>query len=142
MAIQQISVFLENRPAQLLKLTDVIRKNGIDIRALSLSETTDFGIAHFIVNQPYDTAEILKKQNFIAKLTPVIAVRLNDKAGSLHKILEILAEANINLEYSYVFVMRKLGSACSVLRVDDIERAEELFKEKGIELIEDIDAAQ
>jgi len=138
MSIKQISVFLENRPAQLLKLTDAIRKNGIDIRALSLSETTDFGIARLIVNRPDEAADILKNSRFVAKLTPVLAVKLNDEAGGLYAILEILAKANINLEYSYAFVMRKLGTACSVLRVDDLEKAEVLLKEKGIELVESI----
>jgi len=142
MAVKQISVFLENRPAQLLKLANAMSKNDIDIRALSLSETTDFGIARLIVNKPEQAIDILTAQNFVAKLTPVLAVKLDDHAGGLHKILEILADNNINLEYSYAFVLRKLGTACSVLRLDDMEKAEALFVEKSIELIENIDTAE
>lgn len=142
MALKQISVFLENKPARLLALADILRKNNIDIRALSLSETTDFGVARLIVNSPDAACDILKKSNIVASITPVLAVVLDDKAGGLYNILSVLAEAEINLEYSYAFVLRKLGAACSVLRVDDMTKAETVLKEKGLRLIENIDTAE
>ena len=139
MALKQISVFLENKPSQLLNLADVLRKNAIDMRALSLSETTDFGIARLIVDKPDDALEILKAEQYIANQTPVLAVELNDQAGGLYTILEIIAKANINLEYTYAFITRKQGTACSVLRVDDTQKAEQLLAENGIRLLESID---
>ena len=139
MALKQISVFLENKPSQLLNLADVLRKNAIDMRALSLSETTDFGIARLIVDKPDNALEILKAEQYIANQTPVLAVELNDQAGGLYTILEIIAKANINLEYTYAFITRKQGTACSVLRVDDTQKAEQLLAENGIRLLESID---
>ena len=139
MALKQISVFLENKPSQLLNLADVLRKNAIDMRALSLSETTDFGIARLIVDKPDNALEILKAEQYIANQTPVLAVELNDQAGGLYTILEIIAKANINLEYTYAFITRKQGTACSVLRVDATQKAEQLLAENGIRLLESID---
>lgn len=141
MALKQLSVFLENKPSQLLKLADILRRNDINMRALSLSETTDFGIARLVVNDPDRAAEVLKEANYVASLTPVLAVELNDEAGGLYNILSLLAAADINLEYSYAFMLKKTNAACSVIRVDNPEKAEEIFAEAGIPLIDTKDIA-
>ena len=135
MALKQLSVFLENKPSQLLNLADILRKNDINMRALSLSETTDFGIARLVVDNPDKAAEVLKEAKYVASLTPVLAVELNDEAGGLYNILSLLASAEINLEYSYAFILKKKGAACSVIRVNDPDSAEKLFTEAGIPLI-------
>ncbi len=135
MALKQLSVFLENKPSQLLNLADILRKNDINMRALSLSETTDFGIARLVVNNPDKAAKVLKEANYVASLTPVLAIELTDEAGGLYNVLHLLGSANINLEYSYAFMLKKKDAACSVIRVDDPEKAEKIFAEAGIPLI-------
>lgn len=135
MALNQLSVFIENKPSQLLKLADTLRRHNINMRALSLSETTDFGIARLLVDTPEKALEALKDERYVASLTPVIAVELSDEAGGLYNILQLLADAGINLEYSYAFIMKKKGSACSVIRVDDQERAEQVLGSAGVPLV-------
>ena len=95
MAIKQISVFLENKPGRLQKMTSVLAKHSIDMRALSLAETKDFGIARIIVNDVLDAVNVLKDADFIANLTSVLAVAVPDEPGGLDKLLQIFAEAKL-----------------------------------------------
>ncbi len=135
MTVKQISVFVENKPGRLAEFTNVLRNNNIDMRALSMAETPDFGILRVIVNDPFETACVLKDAGYIASITPVLAVKVADEPGSLFKILDILAEANINLEYTYAFLTREKDSAYIIFRVEDNDRATEVLSKNGVTLI-------
>ena len=103
MSIKQISVFLENRPGKLKEMTAVLAAHDIDMRALSLAETKDFGIARIIVDDAFDAANVLKENGFVASLTSVLAVEVEDVPGGLDKVLNYFANANVNIEYMYAF---------------------------------------
>lgn len=135
MTVKQISVFVENKPGRLAEFTNVLRSNNIDMRALSMAETPDFGILRVIVDDPFGTACVLKDAGYIASITPVLAVKVADEPGSLFKILDILAEANINLEYTYAFLTREKDSAYIIFRVEDNDRAAEVLSKNGVTLI-------
>jgi hypothetical protein len=136
MTIKQISVFLENRAGQLAEFTDILSKNGIDMRALSIAETRDFGIVRVIVDDPYKTACVLKEADYVFSITPVLGVAVSDEPGSLNKILHVLGENKINLEYSYAFITRKKDLAYMILRVEDNEKAIEALSKNNIKLVE------
>ena len=136
MAIKQISVFLENKPGTLLKMTGVLAENKIDMRALSLAETKDFGIVRLIVDDVYTASTVLKDKNFISILTDVVGVLIPDEPGGLDKVLRVLACANINVEYMYAFLGgRNLNRACMIFRVGDSRAAESALGAKGIKLL-------
>ncbi|MBO4793682.1 MAG: acetolactate synthase [Deltaproteobacteria bacterium] len=136
MAIKQISVFLENKPGTLLKMTGVLAENKIDMRALSLAETKDFGIVRLIVDDVYTASTVLKDKNFISILTDVVGVLIPDEPGGLDKVLRVLAGANINVEYMYAFLGgRNLNRACMIFRVGDSRAAESALGAKGIKLL-------
>ena len=123
MTINQISVFLENKPGQLAEFTRLLEKNQIDMRALSIAETQDFGILRLIVDDPYNTVNVVKEAGFICAITPVLAVEMSDKPGSLVKMLTALGESGINVEYTYAFITRKKDVAYMAFRVNDPEKA-------------------
>ena len=135
MTVNQISVFLENKPGQLAELTNVLSSHGISMRALSIADTRDYGIARIMVDDPYGTLIILKDNGWIAKITPVLAVSMEDKAGALDQILNVLAKAGIALEYVYAFLTHKQGSACLVVRTADAEATAKVLKANGIKLV-------
>lgn len=128
MTVNQISVFLENTPGELLKLTKTLENNNIDIRALSLADARDFGIARIIVDDPYSCTQALKNDGYVSSLTPVIAVEMPDKPGAFAGLLNVVAQADINLEYTYAFTAQKKDSAYMILRAD---KPEELAKVLG-----------
>ncbi|MGX8716356.1 MAG: ACT domain-containing protein, partial [Lachnospiraceae bacterium] len=107
MSIKQISVFLENKPGQLKKMTSVLAAHEIDMRALSVAETKDFGIARLVVDDVLEAVNVLKEADFIAKLTPVLAIAIDDKAGGLDKLLNYFTDADVNIEYMYAFMTGK-----------------------------------
>lgn len=131
MLIHQISVFVENRAGRLADITGVLAENNIDIRALSIADTTDFGILRLIVSQPEKAVEVLKAAGITVSKTEVIAVRLSDEPGALHKILSALRSEDIVVEYVYAFITRKDADACVILRVEDNARAAEALKCAG-----------
>jgi len=135
MTVNQISIFLENKPEALSQLTDVLAKNNINMRALSLADTSDFGIARIITDDCAKAEEILKKNDYIVKTNGVIAIEIPDESGSLNKILKLLASNGRNIEYMYGFTGRKTNSACMILRCTDIPKAESILEEKGIHTI-------
>ena len=134
MTVNQISVFLENKPGQLAELTRTLSENDISMRALSIADTRDYGIARLIVDDPYKTALVLKEGGWVSKMTPVLAVRMPDQPGSLERILDVLAREGIDLEYVYAFLSHKVNSACLVLRAEDNDRAAKVLAENGIAL--------
>ncbi len=143
MSIKQISVFLENKPGTLKEMTGLLASRGIDMRALSLAETSDFGIARIIVNDVFGTMDVLKEGSFVASLTPVLAVEVPDEAGGLDKLLQILADEKINIEYMYAFLgSKKPGSAYMILRVEDPKKADAAMAGRGLKLLMQEDIAE
>ena len=132
MTINQISVFLENKPGQLAEFTRLLEKNQIDMRALSIAEAQDFGILRLIVDDSYKTVNVVKEAGYVCSVTPVLAVALSDKPGSLVKLLTALGEGNINVEYTYAFITRKKDIAYMVMQVDDPEKATKILIQNHI----------
>ena len=138
MAITQLSAFLENRPGTLCEAIARVTDAGVNIRALSVADTKDFGILRVIVSDVEKTKDALG-EDLIVKETPVIAARMDDRAGALNSILEVLRQAGVNIEYVYAFTGAVKGSAYVVLRVDDIESAEDILSKNGIASLKDED---
>ena len=130
MSVNQVSVFLENKPGTLNKLTKVLAENKVNIRALSLAETSEFGIVRMLVNDVFHATNILKENNFVATLAPVLAYAIADEAGDLNKLLEKFSEADVNIEYMYAFAGRE--RAYMIFRVSDTKKAESILKSKGL----------
>ena len=135
MNIKQISVFLENKKGRLLAVTKCLYENNINIRALSLADTSDFGILRMIVDQPELAYKALKSNGFTVRDTDVIAIEIPDNPGGLNQALQILEKGDINLEYVYAFVDAKKGSAVNVIRVDKMDESMEILKKGGIKII-------
>ena len=123
MKSEQLSVFLENRAGRLAEVTHTLAEAGVNIRALSLADTSDFGILRLIVDEPYKTVNVAKEAGYVCAVTPVLAVEISDKPGSLVKMLSALGENGINVEYTYAFITRKKDVAYMVFRVNDPEKA-------------------
>ena len=135
MTVNQISIFLENKPESLSQLTDVLAKNNINMRALALADTSDFGIARIITDDCAAAEYVLKNNDYIVKTTGVIAIEIPDEAGSLNKILKLLAENGRNIEYMYGFTGRKTNSACMIIRCTNMQKTEEILENNGIHTI-------
>lgn len=135
MTVEQISVFLENKPGQLAKFTKVLFENNIDMRALSIAETLDFGILRVIVDDVQKTADVLKEAGYIYNITPVLAVAIPDEPGSLCKILNILQDNSVNLEYTYAFITRQADTAYMIFRVEDNQRALDVLSKHNVQLV-------
>ena len=104
MTVKQISVFVENKPGKLAELTDYLHQHDIDMRALSIAETQDFGIVRMIVDDAYKASQVLKESGYVVSITPVLAVEMSDEPGSLYKILKVLGDGGVNLDYTYAFL--------------------------------------
>ncbi|MGE5606207.1 MAG: ACT domain-containing protein [Bacteroidota bacterium] len=135
MKVKQISIFLENKSGRLADVTKVLGDNDINIRALSIADTNDFGILRLIVNSPEKAWKVLKEQGFTVSETEIIAVRIPDQPGGLAGILNILENNRINIEYMYAFVGKSGTDAVVVFRVENIDRAIELLQKEGISLL-------
>ena len=136
MSIMQISVFLENKPGTLKKMTGVLAANKINMRATSLAETKDFGIARLVVDDAMSAVNTLKEHNFVASLTPVLAIEIPDEAGGLDKLLENFDDAEVNIEYMYAFTGGKnTDHAYMIFRVSDTKAAEAKLNGKGVKIL-------
>ena len=135
MTAKQISVFLENRPGQLAEFAKVLERNQIDMRALSVADTKDFGILRLLTDDPYKTVCVLKEAGYVASITPVLAVEMSDEPGSLMRVIDILGSSDINLEYTYAFTTCNKDRAYMILRVTDNDKAIEVLSKNGIRLI-------
>ena len=137
MSIKQISIFVENKPGALDGLTGVLAQNRVDLRALSLAETSEFGIVRIIVNDVYQATTVLKDAGYVHNLTPVVAVAIPDVPGGLNRVLQVLANANINVEYMYAFLGGKHSDgAYMIFRVADAEAAEQTLAQRNIKTLE------
>ena len=132
MSVKQISIFVENQTGLLSEVTSVLADNGINLRALSIADTSDFGILRVIVEDVEKAAQILHDHGNICTVTEVLAVKMRDEAGGLAEILKVLATAGIALEYAYAFLLQKAGEACLIVRVEDNAAAEAALEAAGI----------
>ncbi len=132
MKVQQLSVFLENRSGRLAEVARLLGDAGVNIRALSLADTADFGILRLIVNDVERAVEVLRRAGQTVSLTDVVAVEVPDRPGGLAEILEPLQEQEVNVEYLYAFVEKSSDRAVVVLRFDDVQAALEVLKQAGI----------
>ena len=135
MTIHQISVFLENRAGQLAEITGVLAKKGIDLRAINIAETSDYGVLRLIANRPQEAAAALLEQGFILSMTPVVAVSVPDVPGGLAGVLDVLARENFDVEYMYSVFGQVDGLAHMVFRVADPEKLIAVLKANGVEPI-------
>ncbi|KAA0259569.1 ACT domain-containing protein [Deferribacter autotrophicus] len=135
MKITQISIFIENQSGRLWEVCDLLGKNNINIRALSLADTSDFGILRLIVNDPEKAYQKLRENEFTVGKTEVIAVEVPDSPGGLAKVLKILKDNNINVEYMYAFVERSGDCAIMIFRFDETDKAIEALNNNGIKTI-------
>lgn len=132
MTIQQISVFLENRAGQLAEITGVLADNKVDLRAIHIAETADYGVLRLITANPQEASKLLLEHGFILSMTPVMAVAVPDEPGGLARLLAIFAKAELDIEYMYSVFGRKEGMAYMIFRVSDVQRLEELLSENGL----------
>ena len=139
MAIKQITVFVENKQGSLVLVTDTLAKHNVNIRALSIAETEDFGILRMIVNDEETAEKTLKEEGYLIKVTEVVGVKIGDEPGRLSAALGVLAKAGINMEYLYAFMTRTEKHAYVVLRVENNGAAEIALKEAGFKIVTDAD---
>ena len=135
MLVKQLSVFMENRPGRLSKLTHTLGKEGIDFVTLSLADTKDFGIVRFIARENERAYEVLKREGFTVGITELIGVEVDDKPNALAEVVALIEEADMNIEYLYSFVLTERSTAKILMRVNDTERAVALLEKKGIKLL-------
>lgn len=135
MLVKQISVFLENKSGRLADVTRTLADNGINICAMSIADTTDFGILRLIVNKPEEAEKILGENEFTVSCTNVIAIGVEDKPGGLAKALDILHEKSISIEYMYAFVGKTGNEATVILRVENPDEAVETLADCDIPII-------
>ena len=137
MKIRQISVFLENKVGRILEITEILGQNDINIRALSLADTSDFGILRMIVNDIEKAAKKLKEKGFIVKESSVVAVEVPDKPGGLAAVLKVLGEENINVEYMYAFFEGVQDRALLIFRFEDSDQAVAALGRRGINIADE-----
>jgi len=135
MLTKQLSVFLENKTGRLAEALKLLGDNSIDISALSIADTTDFGILRMIVNNPEEAERILKEEGFTVSVTNVIGIGVADEPGGLARALQILADANVGVEYIYAFVGKSEKQAMVILKVDNTDLAIQKLKENGINVM-------
>lgn len=139
MAIKQISIFVENKTGVLSEAVASLADAGINLRALSIADTQDFGILRLIVSDTDKAVEVLREST-IVKVTEVIAVKMDDEQGALHNVLKVLEDAKINIDYSYAFTGSKSG-AYVVIRVDSVEEAQKALKANGVIVLNEDEVA-
>lgn len=135
MQVRQISVFMENRAGRLQEITGILAEAGINLRALSLADTSDFGILRLIVDRPDRAVDVLRRDGFTIRENVVIAAVIEDKPGGLHEILNVLANQNISVEYMYGFLGKHEREAVMIIRVEAIEKAIEALLAAGVTLL-------
>lgn len=137
MSVQQISIFMENKPGALLSMTTVLAEHNIDIRAFTLAETSDFGIVRIIVDDVPKATAALKSMNFIYSISNVLGVVIPDVPGGLNQVLQILNEESLNVEYMYAFQGGKsINGAYMIFKVAEEKRASAVLRGRGILLVE------
>ena len=135
MKLTQISVFLENRKGRLYDVCSLLGKTGINIRALTIAETESFGVLRIVVDKSDLAIQTLRKNNFVANLTDVVAIEVGDKPGGLAEILKVFADNDVNVEYMYGFVEKFSDNALLVFRFVDTDNATKILADKGVKVV-------
>jgi len=135
--ISQVSIFIENTKGRLAEVCGLLGNNNINIKALTIAETPEFGILRVVLNDTEKAKKVLKENGFIAKIAPVVAVEVSDTPGGLAKALKVLADNNINLEYMYGFVEKASEKALMVLKFDNVEKAIDVLQKNNISIVDD-----
>ena len=136
MTVKQISVFLENKPGKLAEFTDVLSDNKIDMRALSLAEAADFGIARVIVDDVYNASTILKDAGYVFSMTKVVAAVIPDEPGGLSHVIKTLGDSGVNIEYMYAFGTKKERHAMIIFKTEDNRKAADVLKDGGVHVLD------
>ena len=139
MAIKQLTVFVQNKKGTVVSVTDILSKNNVNLRALSIAETQDFGILRLIVNDENTAETVLAEQGYVIKVIDVVGVKIGDEPGKLTEALSVLDKADINVEYMYAFMARTEKHAYVVLRVEDNAVAEAALTGAGFKMISEED---
>ncbi len=139
MAIKQLTVFLQNKKGSIVSATEILSKNNINLRALSIAETEEFGILRLIVNDTQAAEKLLHEEGYLTKTVDVVGVKIGDEPGKLTAALDVLDKADINVEYLYAFMARTEKHAYVVLRVEDNAAAEKALTNAAFKLITDAD---
>ena len=139
MAIKQLTVFVENKQGTLVTVTDTLSKHNINLRALSIAETQDFGILRLIVNDESAAEKVLAEEGYLIKITDVVGVKIGDAPGKLSEALHIIADNDINIDYLYAFMARTEKHAYVVIRVEDNQAAEKALEDAGFHIITNAD---
>ncbi len=135
MLVKQLSVFMENKPGRLYKLTNALGKEGLDFVTLSIADTKDYGIVRFIARDNDKAYEVLKNAGFAVEQTSLIGVEVPDVPNALAEVIGLLEKEDINIEYLYSFVLTNYNTAKILLKVEDTDKAIKLFESKGIKLL-------
>lgn len=135
MKIKQLSIFLQNKEGSLYDALEILTKENINIKALSLADTSDFGILRIVVDKPEKGIKILKENNFLVKPTDIIAIEMNDTPGGLASILGIIKKNNINLEYLYAFTHDKIDKAILLLHTDNLDELISSLEKENIIIV-------
>ena len=135
MPVKQISIFLENKAGRLAEVTAILGRENINIRALSIADTTDFGILRLIVNRPEEAGRVLRKEGFMVSETEVLAVEVPDRPGGLAGVLSILSEAGVNIEYLYAFIEKSSADALVIFRVENSSLAAEALQKRAVKVL-------
>ncbi|MBO5408096.1 MAG: ACT domain-containing protein [Clostridia bacterium] len=142
MAIKQLTVFVQNKKGTVVSVTDILAKNNVNIRALSIAETEDFGILRLIVNDEATAEKVLSEQGYLIKTVDVLGVKIGDEPGKLTAALDVLDKIDINVEYLYAFMARTEKHAYVVLRVEDNQTAGTALEQAGFHLITEADISK
>lgn len=132
--IKQISLFVENKPGRMAKVSKTLSDADVNIRALTIAEAGDFGVIRMVVDNPDKGYRVLRDNAFTVSMTDVLAVEMKDTPGGLYEIVNTLGENGINVDYAYAFVTSKAQRAMLILRVDDIAKARKVLSEKGVKI--------
>ena len=139
MAIKQLTVFVQNKKGTVVEVTDILSKNNVNLRALSIAETQDFGILRLIVNDEKTAEKVLLENGYLIKVIDVVGVKIGDAPGKLTEALSVLDKADMNVEYMYAFMARTEKHAYVVLRVENNSTAEEVLTAAGFKMISEAD---
>ncbi len=129
MYIRQISIYLENKSGTLAEVTDFLYQHNVNLRALCIADTAEFGILRIIVDRPEDTLALLKEHQFTCTITDMLAIQMDDKPGAMARIIRLLADNDIAIEYAYAFTTAQTGTAITIVRVENNAAAEFVLKE-------------
>lgn len=138
MTANQLSIFMENKPGQLVKVTEELKKTGIDIRAMSLADTKDFGIVRMIVSDIEKAQKALKEKGFMSTITKVLCVAMNDTPGGLSSVTKLLADAQVNIDYLYACITVVGKDAYIIMHVDNEKKASDVLTDAGVKLVSDL----